>query len=95
MNFALGLAHNRLRGTQVDLAELVNGTDRRQPRQVLDRLVTVVLHDQVSRETRAVLAAQLDSPGITRATPYDQVAKDTDVEKLAALVLGSPEFQRR
>jgi uncharacterized protein (DUF1800 family) len=95
MNFALGLAHNRLRGTHVDLAELVNETDRRQPRQVLDRLVTVVLHDQVSPETRAVLAAQLDSPEITRTTPYDQVAKDTDIEKLAALVLGSPEFQRR
>ena len=95
MNFALGLAHNRFRGIHVDLAEVVNGTDRTQPRQVLDRLVTVVLHDQLSRETRAVLAAQLDSPEITRITPYDKVAKDTDVEKLAALVLGSPEFQRR
>jgi uncharacterized protein (DUF1800 family) len=95
MNFALGLAHNRFRGIHVDLAEVVNGTDRTQPRQVLDRLVTVVLHDQLSPETRAVLAAQLDSPEITRITPYDKVAKDTDVEKLAALVLGSPEFQRR
>jgi hypothetical protein len=42
-----------------------------------------------------VLAAQLDSPEITRVTAYDRVAKDTDVEKMAALVLGSPEFQRR
>jgi uncharacterized protein (DUF1800 family) len=95
MNFALGLAHNRLRGTQVDLAGAVAGADRRQPAQVLDRLLAAVLHGEASPETHAVLAAELDSPEITRVTPYDRVAKDTDVEKLAALVLGSPEFQRR
>ena len=38
---------------------------------------------------------RLESPGITRTTADDRVAKDTDVAKLAALVLGSPEFQRR
>ena len=95
MNFALGLAHNRLRGTRVDLAGAVAGADRGQPAQVLDRLLVAVLHGEASPETRAVLAAELDSPEITRVTPYDRVAKDTDVEKLAALVLGSPEFQRR
>jgi uncharacterized protein (DUF1800 family) len=95
MNFALGLAHNRLRGTRVDLAGAVAGADRRQPAQVLDRLLAAVLHGEASPATRAVLAAELESPEITRVTPYDRVAKDTDVEKLAALVLGSPEFQRR
>jgi hypothetical protein len=57
--------------------------------------VTVLLHGQASRESLQVLAAQLDSPEITRATADDLGAKNTDVEKLAALVLGSPEFQRR
>lgn len=95
MNFALGLAHNRLRGATVDLPRVVAGVDRGQPAQVLDRLLVAVLHGEASPETRAVLAAQLESPEITRVTPYDRVAKDTDVEKLAALVLGSPEFQRR
>jgi len=54
-----------------------------------------------------VLAAQLDNPEIIRATPDDRrvaaperpatntPAANTDVDKLAALVLGSPEFQRR
>jgi hypothetical protein len=79
----------------VDLAGAVAGADRGQPAQVLDRLLVAVLHGEASPETRAVLAAELDSPEITRVTPYDRVAKDTDVEKLAALVLGSPEFQRR
>src|SRR6266851_2150388 len=95
MNFALGLAHNRLRGTRVDLAGAVGGADRGQPAQVLDRLLAAVLHGEASPATRAVLAAELESPEITRVTAYDRVAKDTDVEKLAALVLGSPEFQRR
>jgi uncharacterized protein (DUF1800 family) len=95
MNFALGLAHNRLRGARVDLAGAVTGADRGQPAEVLDRLLAAVLHGEASPATRAVLAAELESPEITRVTPYDRVAKDTDVEKLAALVLGSPEFQRR
>jgi len=95
MNFALGLAHNRLRGAQVDLAPLVGGADRRQPAQVLDRLLIAVLHGEAGERTRAVLAAQLESPEITRTTACDRVPKDTDVEKLTALVLGSPEFQRR
>jgi len=95
MNFALGLAHNRFRGARVDVAGFLANTDRSQPAQVLDRLLAVVLHGEASAQTRAVLAAQLESPEITRTTTYDRVAKDTDVEKLAALVLGSPEFQRR
>jgi uncharacterized protein (DUF1800 family) len=95
MNFALGLAHNRFRGARVDVAGFLANTDRSQPAQVLDRLLAVVLHGEASARTRAVLAAHLESPEITRTTTYDRVAKDTDVEKLAALVLGSPEFQRR
>jgi uncharacterized protein (DUF1800 family) len=95
MNFALGLAHNRLRGARVDLASFLGGADRSQPDHVLDRLLAVVLHGEVTPQTRAVLRAQLDSPEITRTTAYDRVPKETDVEKLAALVLGSPEFQRR
>ena len=63
MNFALGLAHNRLRGAQVDLAGAVGGADRGQPSQVLDRLLAAVLHGEASPETRAVLAAQLGEPG--------------------------------
>jgi uncharacterized protein (DUF1800 family) len=95
MNFALGLAHNRFPGARVDLAGLLGPVDRRRPDQVLDRLLAVILNGEATAHTRAVLAAQLGSPEITRITAYDRVPKDTDVEKLTALVLGSPEFQRR
>jgi uncharacterized protein (DUF1800 family) len=95
MNFALALAHNRLPGARVDLAPFLDGVDRRQPAQVLDRLFAVVLRGQVSPDTRRVLAAQLENPEIVRATADDRGPRNTDVEKLTALVLGSPEFQRR
>ena len=95
MNFALALVHNRLPGARVDLAPFLEGVDRRRPGRVLDRMFAVVLRGQVSPETRRVLAAQLENPEIVRATADDRGPKNTDVEKLTALVLGSPEFQRR
>jgi hypothetical protein len=95
MNFALALAHNRFRGAPVDLGAVIGSVDRAQPSQVLDRVLAVVLHGAATPQTRAVLTAQLESPEITRTTGDDRIASDTDVEKLAALVLGSPEFQRR
>jgi hypothetical protein len=42
-----------------------------------------------------VLSAQLDLPQITRLTADDRGPASTDVAKLTALVLGSPEFQQR
>ena len=93
MNFALGLTANRVPGVRVDLARAVGSADRRRPERVLDVLLGAVLQGEATPETRSVLAAQLDNPEITRATMDDRT--NTDVEKLAALVLGSPEFQRR
>jgi len=95
MNFALGLTANRVPGVRVDLERVVGSADRRKPEQVLDALLRSVLHGQATPQTRSVLAAQLDDPEITRATRDDRGPANTDVEKLAALVLGSPEFQRR
>jgi len=93
MNFALALTANRVPGVRVDLARAAGTADRRRPERVLDVLLGSVLQGQATPETRTVLAAQLDNPEITRATMDDRT--NTDVEKLAALVLGSPEFQRR
>jgi uncharacterized protein (DUF1800 family) len=95
MNFALSLAEGRVPGVRADLGELVSGADRSQPEVVLQRLLATLLHGQGSEETRAVLTAQLGLPEIRRLTVDDRGPADTDVAKLAALVLGSPEFQRR
>jgi Protein of unknown function (DUF1800) len=95
MNFALGLASGRYPNVSVELAPLVAGADPRSPAAVLDRLLATIVADQAGAQTRAVLTAQLTEPQITRLSPDDRGPANTDVAKLAALVIGSPEFQRR
>jgi uncharacterized protein (DUF1800 family) len=93
MNFAMTLTRRRVPGVTLDLGPLaVPGAS---PEAALDRLLATLLHGEVTPQTRAVLAAQLGHPEIRRQTPDDRGPADTDVEKLAALVIGSPEFQRR
>ena len=62
---------------------------------MLERLLAALLAGQVGPETRAVLAQQLGDPRITRLAADDRGPARTDIATLAALVLGSPEFQRR
>lgn len=95
LNFALALVENRVPGVRVGVDDLAGGVDRRQPAAVLQRLLTTLLNGRVSEETRGVLTAQLGLSDITRLTGDDRGPANTDVAKLAALVLGSPEFQRR
>jgi uncharacterized protein (DUF1800 family) len=95
MNFALTLASGRYPHVTVDLAPLVAGSDPRAPADVLDRLLAAIVGGQAGPATRAVLAAQLTDPQITRLSADDRGPASTDVAKLAALVIGSPEFQQR
>jgi hypothetical protein len=95
LNFAQALARGRVPGVVVDLDRLVSGADRQVPAQVLERLLGRVVPGAVSAETRTVLTAQLGDPRVTRLTSDDRGPADTDVATLLALVLGSPEFQRR
>jgi uncharacterized protein (DUF1800 family) len=95
MNFALTLASGRYPHVTVELPALVAGTDPRSPAAVLDRLLATIVADQAGPETRAVMAARLTDPQITRLSRDDRGSANTDVAKLAALVIGSPEFQRR
>ena len=95
MNFALGLASGRYPHVSVALPALVAGADPSSPSAVLDRLLASIVAEQPAPETRAVLTAQLSEPQITRLSPDDRGPANTDVAKLAALVIGSPEFQRR
>jgi uncharacterized protein (DUF1800 family) len=95
MNFALALASGRYPHVSVELAPLVAGADPAEPSAVLDRLLASIVADQTGSATRTVLRAQLSEPQITRLSPDDRGPANTDVAKLAALVIGSPEFQRR
>ena len=95
MNFALALTQHRLPGVTTAVAGLVTAEERARPDAVLERLLDRLLHGETTSNTRAVLTAHLDDAQIIRKTSDDRGPADTDVEKLAALVLGSPEFQRR
>ena len=94
MNFALALTQSRLVGVNVDLSRLV-GEAAGAPESTLERLLATLLHGQATPDTRRVLTAQLSDPEIRRQTPDDRGPAAPDVEKLTALVIGSPEFQRR
>ena len=79
MNFAVALVGNRLRGVRVDLARLVPAA--------------AGSNGDLTAARDALLATLLsnDVSAATRAT----IEKGSEVTQVAALTLGSPEFQRR
>jgi uncharacterized protein (DUF1800 family) len=95
MNFALALVEGRVPGVRIDTSAMAAGSEPQDPRLMLDRVLATLLNGRVSTDTRRVLETQLGEPQITRLIPGDRGPARTDVAKLTALVLGSPEFQRR
>ena len=95
MTFALSLVPNRVPGVWINLPQQLTGVDRRRSEQVLARLLSVVLSDEVTPKTQDILVHVLSDPKINHAMEDDQGLVNTDAETLAALVIGSPEFQRR
>jgi len=92
LNFVQALVAGRLAGTSVDLGGVLAGAGS--AAEVADRLIGRLLGGEVSPETRAVIEEALAQPTVLRAALDDPVVTP-DVAKIAALVLGSPEFQRR
>ena len=81
LNFGVAFSGNRIPGTSVDLGRFADGAT--QPEQVVDRAVHLLLGGEVSAQTRTVLVDQVRSSG------------EPPLAKAIALVLGSPEFQKR
>jgi uncharacterized protein (DUF1800 family) len=89
MNFSMALAANRIRGTRLDLQALTPSED---PQAVWDQLVERTLGGTVSNQTQSAVIKSLDELGSAgganpRAFPKTML--------MAALLLGSPDFQRR
>ena len=59
LNYGLALTTNRLRGASVDVKQLSLGIDNSDRARVLDRAIALLLKDDVSSQTRAVLEKQL------------------------------------
>ncbi len=94
MNFSLAIATNHTPGTQVDLTALFGSDSFAEPDAALDRAVQVFLDGQVTPQTRQALEARLKDPQIIQAS-LNEKSNSAKEGFLAALVLGSPEFQRR
>jgi len=95
MNFALALASGRYPHVTVSSPHWSRAPTRARPRPCSTTSSPRSSPIRPDRRTRAVLAAQLTDPQITRLSTDDRGPANTDVAKLAALVIGSPEFQRR
>jgi len=88
LNFALALTGGKVADASIDTAKLVGGVDIDHPAEVLDRVLANLLHGDASASTRDVLMKRVI------AAQQGQSAT-VNVPQLVALVLGSPEFQRR
>ncbi len=91
LNFALALSANKLPGTSVDVAHLISPADAADPRRSLDALARVLIAGDLTPETRATIAKQLES----RTAPADDPSANTQVPLISGLILGSPEFQKQ
>ncbi len=90
LNFTLGLVSGRVTAIAFDPPVPV-AEGAMEPAKALDYLTRRLLHGDVSPSTRATLLKQI---GVEPGNPG--VATDTTMAtRLTALVLGSPEFQRR
>ena len=92
MNFALALTSGKVKGVQVD-SQSVPGLNN-DPQQALAAMENALLAGDVSRQTHDVISARLQDAKISRRK-LDDPARPPNVNLIAGLLLGSPEFQRR
>ncbi len=87
LNFALALTGQNVADVKFDARNLLGGADLDNPDAVLDRCASALLQGDISPGTRKVLQQA--------ALPAGGQSKTVDPSKLIALILGSPEFQRK
>jgi uncharacterized protein (DUF1800 family) len=90
LNFAQALALGRIPGTSADLKRLVGEIDPTDWQRALDRAIEILLGGGVSAQTRQAITEQLKG-----GSPRREQIPDPNLGRIFALVLGSPEFQRR
>jgi uncharacterized protein (DUF1800 family) len=108
MNFALALTAGKIRGVTVDVAQLAGGNLPSTPPDstlALSALETTLLAGDISKQTHDSIAAQIDSGAViaAQAKPQNKASprkpgdqpRSSEVNTIAGLLLGSPEFQKR
>jgi uncharacterized protein (DUF1800 family) len=87
LNFALALTQQELTDVRFDPEKILGGIDLDKPDAVLNQCVAVLLQNNITPSTRKVLEqTSLPAPG---------ESKTVNPTKLIALIIGSPEFQRK
>jgi len=104
MNFALALTSGKIKGVRVDATQLAGGNSApSDSSHALSHLEMSLVAGGVSQQTHDSIQAQIEAaeknstqPG-NKAGPRkpDAAVRPPDVNTIAGLLLGSPEFQRR
>ena len=94
MNFALALAGGKMKGVDVETGRMLPSDVPMDSEQALTTLENDLLAGDVSPQTHNTISAQLDDPRISQRK-LDDPARAPNVNVIAGLLLGSPEFQRR
>ncbi len=106
MNFALALTNGKVRGVKLDAAQLAASTPpSSDSNSTLSVLEGSLLEGDVSKQTHDSIVAQIEA-ATKNGTPQkqenksggrkpDEAARSSEVNTIAGLLLGSPEFQRR
>jgi uncharacterized protein (DUF1800 family) len=95
MNFALALTSGKVKGVQVNTDRLPGQNDASaDPQHALSALENNLLAADVSKQTHEVILARLQDPKISKRR-LDDPARAPNIAAIAALLLGSPEFQKR
>jgi uncharacterized protein (DUF1800 family) len=95
MNFALALTSGKVRGVKVDAVQLARGpTPPPDATATLSTMEAKLLASDVSKQTHDSIVAQI-APSKSEGQKNPPQPKPPDVNTMAGLLLGSPEFQRR
>ena len=87
LNFAMALTQQELSDIHFDSKTILGATDLDKPEAVLNQSAAVLLQDKITPSTRKVLEQT--------ALPAPGDSKTVNPNKLIALMIGSPEFQRK
>ncbi len=87
LNFAMALTQQQVNDIHFDPQTILGGVDLDKPEAVLNQCVAVLLQNNVTVATRQVLEKT--------ALPAPDESKTVNPSKLIALIIGSPEFQRK
>ncbi len=94
LNFAVRLASGRIKGVEIPTSPSLQNVGMSDPERILGSLEDALLGGEVSKQTHATIAAQLNDPSISHRR-LDDPTRPPDISVMEGLLLGSPEFQRR